>query len=81
MSVTNNKTQLAILHEYLRGTGRSLTERQASKMFNIKNLRARMSELRQAGLVVRTEKTREGFNKYSVSRRDVYGSEASRLAR
>lgn len=78
MAFTNiNTTQNAFLHDYLRGTGRTLTARQAESQYGIKNLRARMTELRQAGLVVRVEKTRDGFNKYSVSRRNVWGSEAS----
>jgi hypothetical protein len=82
MAFTNlSTTQNVFLHDYLRGTGRSLTESQARSLFNIKNLRARISELRQAGLVVRTEKTRQGANKYSVSRRDIWGSEASLVSR
>ena len=78
MAFTNiNTTQTAFLHDYLRGTGRTLTARQANSQFGIRNLRARISELRQAGLNVRVEKTRDGFNKYSVSRRDRWGSEVS----
>ena len=70
-------TQTAFLHDYLRGTGKTLTEKQALSLFNIKNLRARMSELRQLGLRVRTENTTDGRAKYSVSRRDVDGNEFS----
>jgi len=78
MAFTNiNTTQNVFLHDYLRGTGRTLTARQAKSQFGIGNLRARMSELRQAGLNVRVEKTRDGLNKYSISRRDVRGSEVS----
>jgi hypothetical protein len=78
MAFTNiSTTQNAFLHNYLRGTGRTLTSRQAKSQYGIQNLRARMSELRQAGLKVRTEKNQNGFNKYGVSRRDVWGSEAS----
>ena len=78
MAFTNiSGSQTAFLHSYLRGTGRTLTEKQASSLFGIKNLSARMSELRQAGLKVRTEQTRDGRAKYSVSRRDVNGSEAN----
>jgi hypothetical protein len=64
----NSSTQNSFLLKYLRGTGRTLTVVQAKSRFNIGNLRARMSEIRQAGLRVRTEKTRDGRNKYSISR-------------
>lgn len=70
-------TQLVFLHNYLRGTGRTLTERQARSLFGIKNLRARVSELRQAGLRVRVSKNLSGNTQYSISRRDVWGSGAS----
>jgi hypothetical protein len=74
-------TQTAFLHNYLRGTNRSLTEAQARSLFNIKNLRARMSELRQMGLRVRTEQTQDGRTRYSVSRRDVAGYEYSLVSK
>ena len=78
MAFTNlSTTQNAFLHNYLRGTGRSLTSRQAETMFGIKNLRARVSELRDAGLRVRTEKAKNGATKYSVSARDIWGSRFS----
>ena len=77
MATKNNTTQNALLHDYLRGTGRTLTARQAKSKFRIGNLRARISELRQAGLVVVTEKTREGFNKYSINQRDIWGKKTS----
>ena len=74
MAFTNIQgTQTAFLHNYLRGTNRTLTEKQALSLFGIKNLRARLSELRLLGLRVRSEKTLDGRAKYSVSRRDVYG--------
>jgi hypothetical protein len=76
-----SSTQNVFLHEYLRGTGKTLTARQALSKYNIKNLRARISELRQAGLVVVTEKTRDGFNKYSVSQRDIWGKNGKRNSR
>ena len=68
-----SSTQNVFLHEYLRGTGKTITEKQAASQFNIKNLRARMTELRQAGLRVNTTKTRDGRNKYGISSRDVWG--------
>jgi len=82
MAFTNIQgTQTAFLHNYLRGTNRTLTEKQALSLFGIKNLRARLSELRLLGLRVRSEKTLDGRAKYSVSRRDVYGSEFSLVSK
>jgi hypothetical protein len=69
-------TQVEFLEQFLRGTGKSLSEAQAKATYGIQNLRARMTDLRQAGLVVRREKNTEGRAKYSVSARDVYGSRA-----
>jgi hypothetical protein len=79
--VSTKMTQTAFLHDYLRGTGRTLTEKQAKSWFGIGNLRARLSELRQAGLRVRKESTKSGQTKYSVSRRDVFGLEFSLVNR
>ena len=70
-------TQNAFLHDYLRGSNRTLTSAQAESLFGIRNLRARISELRQYGLKVRKDKTVDGRTKYAISRRDVFGSEAS----
>jgi len=72
--------QLTFLETYLRGTGRSLSARQAEAMYGIKNLRARMTEFRHAGLKVTTKPNSEGRMTYSVSARDVTGSRASRFA-
>jgi len=81
MSFTNIKTtQKQFLESYLRGTDRSLTSRQADSLYGIKNLRARITELRQSGLVVRTDKTQEGLTKYMVSARDLSGSRARMFA-
>ena len=78
MSFTKiNSTQNAFLHDYLRGTGRTLTAKQAESLFGIQNLSARMSELRQAGLQVRVDSTEDGRAKYAISVRDVHGSKAS----
>lgn len=77
MAFTQIKTsQREFVESYLRGTDRSLTSRQAQTLFGIKNLRARISEMRQVGLVVRTAKTQEGLTKYMISARDLSGSRA-----
>ena len=73
-------SQNVFLEQYLRGTGRTLTARQAEAMFGIKNIRARMTEFRHAGLRVYTKPTTDGRASYSVSARDVTGSRASRFA-
>jgi len=70
-------SQNRFLHDYLRGTGRSLTAAQARATYGIQNIRARMTELRQKGLVVRTKVMNEhGRVAYSISARDVVGSRA-----
>lgn len=69
--------QNAFLEQYLRGTGRTLSEKQAAATFGIKNLRARMSELRSAGLRVNRDVNTEGRAVYSISARDVNGSRKS----
>lgn len=70
-------SQTEFLEDYLRGTGRTLSERQAVAFYGIKNLRARMTDLRQAGLKVRREKNTEGRAAYAVSARDITGSRAA----
>lgn len=67
--VKSGKTQNELLVSYLRGTGRSLSAPQARALFGVKNLRARMSDLRQEGYKVRTATNTEGNTTYSVSRR------------
>jgi len=69
-------TQNAFLETNLRGTGRSLSAAQATALYGIQNIRARMTELRQAGLTVRTSKNTEGRTTYAVSARNVAGSRA-----
>jgi len=59
------------LIKYLRGTGRSLSAAQAESRFGIKNISARMSELRDDGFRVRTDVNTTGLTVYSVSRRKV----------
>jgi len=76
MSFTTLKsTQVAFLESHLRGTGRSMSSAQAEATYGILNLRARMSELRSAGLNVRKSINTEGRTAYAVSRRDVFGDQ------
>lgn len=65
--------QTAFLETHLRGTGRVMSEAQARETYGIKNLRARMSDMRAAGLTVRTSKNTRGRTAYAVSRRDIMG--------
>ena len=81
MSFTTLKvTQNEFLEQHLRGTGRALSAAQAQATYGIKNLRARMTEMRQAGLRVRTQKNTEGRSAYSISARDVNGYRDTRFA-
>jgi hypothetical protein len=73
-------TQNEFLEKHLRGTGRSLSARQASSTYGIKNIRARMTELRGAGLKVNRNLNTEGRSTYSISARDVTGSRAVRFS-
>jgi hypothetical protein len=77
MSFTTIKSnQTAFLETYLRGTGKTITSADAKARFGIKNLSARMSELRDAGLVVRVDTATTGKARYAVSARDMFGSRA-----
>ena len=77
MSLTTlNTPQKTFLEAHLRGTNRSLTSAEADLTFGIKNLRARMSDLRQAGLRIRKAMNTEGNTTYFVSRRAIDGSQA-----
>lgn len=73
-------TQNEFLESHLRGTGRTISAAQAKATYGIKNVRARMSELRGVGLQVRTSTNTAGRTAYSISARDVTGSRAMRLA-
>jgi hypothetical protein len=76
MSFTQLKsTQVAFLEKHLRGTGRAMSSAQAEATYGILNLRARMTDLRDAGLRVRKMKNTEGRTAYMVSRRDVFGDQ------
>jgi len=81
MAFTTIKTnQKAFLETYLRGTGKSLTAADAKARFGIQQLPARMSELRAAGLNVKTTTATTGKTKYSITSRDVSGSRAKIFA-
>lgn len=66
-------TQKSFLETHLRGTGRAMSSAQARETYGIMNLRARISEMRSAGLTVRKHKNTSGKTAYAVSRRDVAG--------
>jgi hypothetical protein len=66
-------TQKSFLEQHLRGTGRAMSSAQARETYGIMNLRARISEMRSAGLNVRRYKNTAGKTAYAVSRRDVAG--------
>jgi hypothetical protein len=75
MSETTQKlTQVQLLETTLRGKGVELTAAQARAKYGIKNLRARMTDLRQAGLNVKTRVNYRGANAYSITARDTFGS-------
>ena len=81
MAFTTIKTnQKTFLENYLRGTGKTLTAADAKARFGIQKLEARMSEFRDAGLVVRVDKATTGKARYAVSARDVNGSRAKIFA-
>lgn len=65
------KGQSRFLENHLRGTGRTLTAKQAAAQYGILNLTARVFDMRQAGLRVNVED-----GKYSMPSRDVTGSRA-----
>ena len=76
MAFTSLKsTQVAFLEKHLRGTNREMSAAQAKATYGIGNLRARMTELRQAGLRVRKGVNTEGRTTYAISRRDVFGDQ------
>jgi len=81
MSFTTIKSdQKTFLETYLRGTGKTLTAADARARFGIQNLPARMSELRSAGLNVKTDVATTGKTRYAVTARDVNGSRAKVFA-
>ena len=74
------KNQKAFLETYLRGTGRTISSAQAVANYGIMQLPARMSELRSAGMVVKTTTNTSGNTAYKVVARDVTGSRSKIFA-
>jgi phosphoribosylformylglycinamidine (FGAM) synthase-like amidotransferase family enzyme len=70
------KNQTSFLEKHLRGTGRTISVAQAQANYGIAKLTARISELRSAGLVVKTIVNSSGNTAYRMSARDVNGSRA-----
>jgi hypothetical protein len=58
--------------KYLRGTGRELSAAQARSRFGVQNLRARITEIREAGFRVRTRVNSTGKTSYAISRRKLF---------
>ena len=67
--LSTNQNEFLVKH--LRGTNRSLSAAQAEALYGIKNIRARMSELRNEGYQVRTGVNTLGYTTYAMSRRKV----------
>ena len=70
------KNQKAFLENYLRGTGRTLSAKQATANYGITQIAARMHELRKMGLKVSTVTNTAGNTAYKISARDTNGSRA-----
>ena len=81
MAFTKLKTNQKTFQEtYLRGTGKTLTAKDANARFGIQQLPARMSEMKSAGLNVKTDIATTGATRYSITARDVNGSRAKMFA-
>ena len=74
------KNQKAFLETYLRGTGRTLSAVQASANYGIAQLPARIYEMKQAGMVVKTTTNTSGNTAYKIVARDVSGSRSKIFA-
>ena len=74
------KNQVSFLEKHLRGTNKTLSVAQAQANYGIAKLTARISEMRSAGLVVKTVKNSTGNTAYRISARDVNGSRARMFA-
>ena len=70
------KNQVSFLERYLRGTNKTLSIAQAQANYGIAKLTARISELRAAGLNVKTITNTSGNTAYKISARDLNGSRA-----
>ena len=73
---TITTTQNEFLETHLRGTGRTMSAKQAAATYGIKNLSARISELRQLGLRINRAVNSTGRSAYSISARYIVGSRA-----
>ena len=74
------KNQKSFLETYLRGTGRTLSAAQARANYGIAQLPARIYEMKQAGMVVKTIKNTTGNTAYKIVARDVTGSRSKVFA-
>ena len=74
------KNQKAFIESYLRGTGRTLSKAQAVNNYGIAQLPARIFEMKQAGLVVKTVTNTAGNTAYRIVARDVTGSRSKIFA-
>jgi hypothetical protein len=74
------KNQVSFLERYLRGTNKTLSVAQAQANYGIEKLTARISELRAAGLNVKTITNTSGNTAYRISARDINGSRAKMFA-
>ena len=70
------KNQVSFLERYLRGTNKTLSVAQAQANYGIEKLPARISEMRAAGLNVKTITNTSGNTAYRISARDLNGSRA-----
>jgi len=70
------KNQVSFLERYLRGTNKTLSVAQAQANYGIEKLTARISEMRAAGLNVKTIVNSSGNTAYRMSARDLNGSRA-----
>tara|TARA_B110000046_G_scaffold72060_1_gene79919 strand:+ start:2163 stop:2420 length:258 start_codon:yes stop_codon:yes gene_type:complete len=81
MAFTKIKTnQKTFLENYMRGTGKTLTSADAKARFGIQQLPARMSEMKAAGLNIKTDVATTGKTRYTITARDVNGSRAKMFA-
>lgn len=58
-------TQHAKIQKFI-ATGKQLTVAQARSRLGVQNLRARVTELRQAGVAIKTVKTKTGLTAYAI---------------
>lgn len=65
----SDKSQKELLISYLCDTGRTISGPQAEARFGVKNLSARMSEIRKEGFTVSRGTNKRGNTTYLVSRK------------